>query len=182
MKNARRKKKKRPKKVDDTKEPKVVLQSEEIEEEETKRTVLESLVEAFSIEEAAIAYADAGDKASEILRKGFVENADYPSTCSSSAFSSSSCSGVSGSSSSGSSSEGFVECFKEGKKKVVASTGTVSTLLGKGYVGRNCNRNKGFQPNSNGVVEKEEAEQFLCSMLGNDSDLSLALVRDVLCE
>jgi hypothetical protein len=34
----------------------------------------------------------------------------------------------------------------------------------------------------NGVVEKEEAEQFLCSMLGNDCELSMGVVRDVLCK
>ncbi|KAE9594167.1 hypothetical protein Lal_00016965 [Lupinus albus] len=199
MKNARRKKKLPPnKKLDDPKQqqqqPKrTVLKSEE---ESAKRTVLESLVEAFSLssmEEASIAYAEAGgdpDKASEILMKGLSENnAEDPSSCSSTSYSSS-YSGVSGSdvgSSSSGSSEGFLECFggRNQKKKVVAATGTVSTVLGKGYVGRNCNRNKGFGSSGGGneiIVEKEEAEQFMCSMLGKDSDLNLAVVRDVLCQ
>ena len=70
--------------------------------------------------------------------------------------------------------------FKGGKQqKLVAATGTVSTVLGKEYVRRNPTRPKRF---SNDVIDKEEAEQFLCSMLGEDCDLSLAVVRDVLCE
>ena len=93
-----------------------------------------------------------------------------------------------GSSSSSSSSSGLELGSKGGwrqqqqQKKMVASTGTVSTVLGKEYVRRNNNniRNKGLS--SNGVFEMEEAEQFLCSMLGDDSDINLAVVRDVLCE
>ncbi|KAF9621940.1 hypothetical protein IFM89_029160 [Coptis chinensis] len=32
------------------------------------------------------------------------------------------------------------------------------------------------------VNNEEEAEQFLCSMLGDDCDLSMVVVRDVLCQ
>nr|KYP76137.1 hypothetical protein KK1_020362 [Cajanus cajan] len=83
----------------------------------------------------------------------------------------------------GSKGEGDLGCFKGGrqKKKVVASTGTVSTVLGKEYVRRDNVRDKGFSGNG-GVFDMEEAEQFLCSMLGNDCDLNLAIVRDVFCE
>ncbi|KAK7289811.1 hypothetical protein RIF29_03771 [Crotalaria pallida] len=193
MKNARKKKKQRPnhnpKPLDVTKRQSkatvVVVQPEDT----PKRTVLESLVEAFSlssIDEASIAYDDAGGdpvKASEILMKGLAESA----SCSSTSFSSScGASGASdlGSSSTSGSSEEFMECFEDRrqKKKVVAATGTVSTVMGKGYVARNCNRKKGFRGGDDGTVDKEEAEQFLCSMLGKDSDLSLAVVRDVLCQ
>ncbi|KAK7305398.1 hypothetical protein VNO77_43303 [Canavalia gladiata] len=191
MKNTRKKKRtKPPKKVEEKKGKEGVLQNEK--EEETKRMILEALVETFSlssIEEASMAYEVAGgdpDKVSEILRKDLGDNNEDPFSSSSS-----SSGGSSGASSSGldmastsGSSDGFdVACFKGGrqKKKVVASTGTVSTVLGKEYLRRNTMmRNKGF--NANGVVvDKEEAEQFLCSMLGNDSELNLAVVRDVLC-
>ena len=192
MKNTHRKKRRPPKKLEEKKKGRGgggggVVESEEEEEEKKKRTVLEDLVEAFTLS------SDPG-KASEILRKGLVED---PSVCSSSSSSSGGGGGgVSGSDlgSTSGSSEGFVEgsCGREDvipfkgnsnrqKKKVVAATGTVSTVLGKGYVTRNKNNtNKGFE--NNGVVDMEKAEQFLCSMLGDDSDLNLALVRDVICE
>jgi hypothetical protein len=208
MKNGRKKKQQKPPKkvVEDKKEPKGVIEKDE---QEKKKLVLQSLVEAFSLssmEEAVIAYDFArGDlnKASEILRRGLVDHIDDPfsSSSSSSYCESSSCSngggGGGGSSSSGldlastsGSSDGFVEqiCgddvvggFKgvKQKKKIVAATGTVSTILGNEYVRRNSGRKKKF---GNEVVDKEEAEQFLYSMLGNDCDLNLAVVRDVLCE
>ncbi|CAJ2640280.1 unnamed protein product [Trifolium pratense] len=208
MKNSRKKKKQKPpKKVEqNNKESKGVIQKDE--QDTTKKLILQSLVEAFSLtsmEEAVIAYDIAkGDphNASEILRRGLVENIDDPfsSSSSSSYFESSSCSnsgsGGGGSSSSGldlastsGSSDGFVDqiCgndvggFKgvKQKKKIVAATGTVSTILGNEYVRRNTGRKKRF---GNEVVDKEEAEQFLYSMLGNDSDLNLGVVRDVLCQ
>lgn len=42
-------------------------------------------------------------------------------------------------------------------------------------------KTKGF---GNGVAATtaEEAEQFLCSMLGDESEVSLGVVRDVLCQ
>ncbi|KAK7301760.1 hypothetical protein RJT34_12634 [Clitoria ternatea] len=205
MKNTR--KKKRPKSepqkknVEEKKEEERVLENEEYVE------ALKGLVENFSlssIEEAhmkfGIGRSSHQDKGLEILRKSLGNNVVSGGVEDHFLSSSSSSSGVSssglelGSSSGSSSSDGFVEqscceeedvaCFKSGrlKKKVVASTGTVSTVLGKEYVRRNSNRNnKGF--NANGVVvDKEEAEQFLCSMLGDDSDLNLAVVRDVLCQ
>lgn len=196
MKNARRKKKQKPppNKVEDKKG--VVDKKPAEEEEETKRIVLEALVEAFSlssIDEAAMAYTVAGGdpgKASEILRRGLTDTAEdsfFPSSSASSSSGGSSgvSSGLDFSSSTSGSSDGFLEPsfgdFKGGKqkKKVVAAAGTVSTVLGKEYVRRNATRNKGFR---NGFVEKEDAEQFLCSMLGDDCDLNLAVVRDVLCE
>jgi len=176
----------------------------ENQQQEKKNQVLASLVEAFSLssmEEAVMAYDVAkGDpnKASEILSRGLgmVENVEYPfswsSSCSGGSTSNGFSSGLDLASTSGSS-DGFVEqvCggedvvgFKGGKlqkqkKKIVAATGTVSTILGNEYVRRNGGRKKKF---GNEVVDNEEAEQFLYSMLGNDCDLNLAVVRDVLCE
>ncbi|PHT78185.1 hypothetical protein T459_16237 [Capsicum annuum] len=67
-------------------------------------------------------------------------------------------------------------------KKFVAATGTVATMLGKDYVRtttkKNCLKFKGLNDETLG---NDDVEQFLCSMLGEDSDLSLAVVRDVLC-
>ncbi|XP_020240600.1 SMR domain-containing protein At5g58720 isoform X4 [Cajanus cajan] len=184
MKNPR--KKKRPKPQKKIVEKKGVVVDNGNEEEKTKERVLEALVEAFalsSVKEASIAYDIArGDpnKASEILRKGFVDRSEDSFSCSSS----SSCSGGGSMGSElGSKGEGDLGCFKGGrqKKKVVASTGTVSTVLGKEYVRRDNVRDKGFSGNG-GVFDMEEAEQFLCSMLGNDCDLNLAIVRDVFCQ
>ncbi|KAJ6716050.1 hypothetical protein OIU74_008732 [Salix koriyanagi] len=148
-------------------------QNQEQKQEGTK--VVEALMEAFdsiSIEEAEEAYREAKgdiDKAAQILAK-----LDGKYTGSSSA-----------------SRDGFLEGnlvnrkgFRGGnkQKKVLAVTGTVSTVLGKEYVKASPRmdsmKEKGF---GNGVVEKE-AEQFLCSMLGNDCELSMGVVRDVLCQ
>ena len=41
-------------------------------------------------------------------------------------------------------------------------------------------KEKGF--GGGGKFNVEEAEQFLCSMLGDDTELSMAVVKDVLCE
>ncbi|XP_020972013.1 SMR domain-containing protein At5g58720 isoform X4 [Arachis ipaensis] len=188
MKNTRRRKKKSsPKKLDEKK--KEPLQSEEEEQpqepEGNQITVLDDLVNSFNLS----SMEEDPERASEILRKkGLVY--DPSSVCSSSTSSSSSGGGggVSDLGSTYGSSEGFVDvgygedvgCFKGNsrqKKKVIAATGTVSTVIGKEYVRRNKNKNKGFE--NNGVVDKDKAEQFLCSMLGNDSDLNLGVVRDV---
>ncbi|KAJ4977835.1 hypothetical protein NE237_008615 [Protea cynaroides] len=61
--------------------------------------------------------------------------------------------------------------------RVVASAGTVSNFLGKDYLK--------YSPRKSNVVSKEalsneKAEQFLCSMLGDECELSMAVVRDVL--
>ncbi|KAL5077199.1 hypothetical protein RYX36_016183 [Vicia faba] len=205
MKNSRKKKKqKQPKNVESNKESKGV-----VEKEEKKNLVLQSLVDAFSlssIEEAVVAYDVAnGDptKASEILRRGLVDSIEDPFYCSSS----SSWSGGSNSNSNGvfsgfdfgstsGSSDGFLDLIcredvvgfegvkhqqkqKQKQKKIVAATGTVSTILGNEYVRRGSGRKKRF---GNEVADKDEAEQFLYSMLGNDCDLNLAVVRDVLCQ
>ena len=189
MKNPRKKKRPKPaqkKVLEENNKGVVVAGNENEEEEKRKRSVLEALVEAFSlssIREASMAYEIAGgdpDRASEILRKGSSDRFEDSFSCFSYGSSSSGGSSGGGGSSSCSGLELGSKGGRQQKKKVVASTGTVSTVLGKEYVRRNNIRNKGFS--SNEVFEMEEAEQFLCSMLGDDSDINLAVVRDVLCE
>lgn len=175
-------------------------QQQNLEQSQEGTKVVEALMEAFdsiSIEEAEEAYREAkGDinKAAQIL-ENFMENSEDPSTSSFSSGLSGFGLGSSSSSSAGSSSasrDGFLEGnlvnrkgFRGGnkQKRVLAVTGTVSTVLGKEYVKASPRRDsmkaKDF---GNGVVEKEEAEQFLCSMLGNDCELSMGVVRDVLCQ
>lgn len=154
-------------------------------------SVVTALTEAFtsvSMEEATCAYKEAnGDlnKAMEILGD-MVERKeeDKITTCSSS-------SGNVGSSLDSSNSEVFVGGHswqnsvqrKAKVKKLVAATGTVSTMIGKDYVRtttkKSCSKLKGLHDETS---SNEDVEQFLYSMLGEDSDLSLAVVRDVLCE
>ncbi|KAI8574013.1 hypothetical protein RHMOL_Rhmol01G0320900 [Rhododendron molle] len=178
MKQSKRKKKRsRPQNQDG------VIKGAVHDKESEKSRGLKSLMEAFtsvSIEEADSAYIEAdGDlnKAAEIL--GVLEE------CSSSGGSARLSSSLGSSST-----EGFLEasCGRKGRevgggkqKKVIAATGTVSNVLGKEYVMASprkgkC-RNEGFVDEP---LSKGDAEQFLCSMLGDDCDLSLAVVRDVL--
>ncbi|KAF9612377.1 hypothetical protein IFM89_039278 [Coptis chinensis] len=72
------------------------------------------------------------------------------------------------------------------QKKIVDSAGSVASVLDKGYVRDSLSNGLGqnmqdVKSNVN-VNNEEEAEQFLCSMLGDDCDLSMAVVRDVLCQ
>lgn len=144
-----------------------------------EQKVLETLLEAS----VPVQANEDSNKDAEIVGN-MVESAEERSTTSS-------CWNV-GSSSCTSTSEVSVEdqCFENGvrqkskMKKVVASAGTVSALLGKDYMmsvpKKSSSRLKGF---SNGdFFSKEDAEQFLCSMLGEECELSLAVVRDVFCK
>ncbi|CAI9301053.1 unnamed protein product [Lactuca saligna] len=64
--------------------------------------------------------------------------------------------------------------------KVIAATGMVSTVLGKDYVKRRgVSKWKGFADEG---ASHEDAEQFLCSMLSDDCELGMDLVKDVLCQ
>ncbi|KAK4363724.1 hypothetical protein RND71_018965 [Anisodus tanguticus] len=138
-------------------------------------SVLNILTDAFSsvsVEEAKCAYKEAkGDlnKAMAILSDIMERKI---TSCSSS-------SGNVGSSNSDVFVEGHYSVKRKAKtkKKLVAATGTVSMMIGKDYVRttlkKSCSKFKGGD---------EDVEQFLCSMLGEDSDLSLAVVRDVLCQ
>ncbi|CAL9105831.1 unnamed protein product [Musa textilis] len=71
-------------------------------------------------------------------------------------------------------------------KRVAAATGMVSDVIGKGYSGggrRNKDRivtNLQSKGCMNRMYNVEEAEQFLCSMLGDESELGMGVVRDVL--
>ncbi|KAH9701700.1 SMR domain-containing protein [Citrus sinensis] len=166
---------------------------------DTKTQIIHSLTEAFgsvSLEEATSAFCEAnGDvnKAEEILTALTEGNSEDPLT-------SSSVSGGSSSLDSGSSSGswlGFGEtsCVqnpvdygnKKGgsrQKRVVAVSGTVANMLGKDYVRaspRKAGRFKGVGDDQSGF-DKEEVEQFLYSMLGDECQFSMAVVRDVLCQ
>lgn len=68
--------------------------------------------------------------------------------------------------------------------KLIAATGMVSTVLGKDYV-PTSSRKRGFSKgkgSGDGGVSHEEAEQFLFSMLSDDCELGMDLVKDVLCQ
>lgn len=82
------------------------------------------------------------------------------------------------------------------QKRVAASSGMVANVIGKGYAkrGSNCGGgggregkrevNEGYV-NWNGkgrVYTVEEGEEFLCSMLGDNSELGMGVVKDVLCQ
>ncbi|MBA0604826.1 hypothetical protein Godav_017460, partial [Gossypium davidsonii] len=136
------------------------------EDDEEQKRLLGLLMEAFgsiSLEEATSAYNQADgdlDKAAEIL-SNLIDN--------------------------GSNSEdpdpgrGRSRGGKQ-QKRVVASTGTVSTVLGKDYVRSSPWRDPAAVAPAKSVLATEEAEQFLCSMLGEECELSMAVVRDVLCQ
>ncbi|MCD7462751.1 hypothetical protein HAX54_049291, partial [Datura stramonium] len=156
---------------------------------ESGEGVLKALTEAFSsvsVEEAECAYKEAnGDlnKAMAILGD-MVERKeeDKITSCSSS-------SGNVGSSLDPSNLDVFVGGHswqnsvqrKAKTKKLVAATGTVSAMIGKDYVRttpkKSCSK---FKDLNDETLSNDAVEQFLCSMLGEDSDLSLAVVRDVL--
>lgn len=175
-------------------------QSNKIEGEEK---VIGGLVAAFgsvSFAEAAAAYKEVeGDanKAAKILGNSFLLEEsgaeDQSTTCSSSSgiwASSSRSSVATTSTSSSSSSEVFsepnvgrngVRNQKARAKKVVAVAGTVSTMLGKDYV-RSVQKRTSVKSKGFGEGSWSEAEQFLWSMLGEDSELSMDVVSDVLCE
>lgn len=179
MKNAKQRKKRRRPRASDP-----VAKAVEANEKKDEESMVNTLSETFSLaslDDAVSAYRELN-----VDPERAAYSAEDPSTSSSY-----------GSSSGSGSSEGFVETgyvqnVVNGKglrgskyKKIVAATGTISTVLGKDYVKASpCPRSgwaksRGF---SNGVVEEEDAEQFLSSMLGDECDLSMAVVRDVLCE
>lgn len=155
-------------------------------------TIAAEAFASMSVGEVASAYREAGrapSRAAEISTKGPVME-DQSTTCSSS--SASYDVGSSSSSSSNASDmffmgNGFLQDdFKPKSRprmKIVATAGTVSNMLGKDYV-RSVPKKSSSK--INGFLEQgwsnEEAEQFLCSMLGDDCELSLAVVSDVLCE
>ena len=140
---------------------------------------------SVSREEATSAYKEAaGDlnKAAELLTD-LAENGDDPSTSSgqeTGSTSSSSCCGDD---------VAREKLFMGGRSKqskVIAATGMVSSVIAKDYLKPKkefpsfVERSK--EPYGKKAGDREKAEQFLASMLGDDCELSMAVVRDVLCE
>lgn len=69
------------------------------------------------------------------------------------------------------------------RSRVVAASGMVSDVIGKSYskhLGNCCEGRKDVVDKK--VYRVEEAEQFLCSMLGWDDQLGMGVVKDVLGE
>ncbi|XP_074568437.1 SMR domain-containing protein At5g58720 [Curcuma longa] len=71
------------------------------------------------------------------------------------------------------------------QKRAPASTGIVPDVIGKGYTGsvrrsRDGGSNLQFKDGTKRMYSVEEAEQFLCSMLGHMSEITMDVVRDVL--
>ncbi|KAM7256144.1 hypothetical protein ACFE04_011885 [Oxalis oulophora] len=123
---------------------------------------------------------DDGDGEGEGDYPSMVSGTDWSSSCEASGSSSSWTSSVSGSSED---QDAVAITGLKQKKRVIAATGTVSTMLGKDYVKKVSPRVNGKLKEKFGTGEnKEEAEQFLCSMLGDDCELGMAVVRDVLCQ
>ncbi|XP_071724255.1 SMR domain-containing protein At5g58720-like [Rutidosis leptorrhynchoides] len=179
--------------------------SEDEQQKNQKEVVISSLVEAFgssvSVEDATSAINDAhGDagKAVEILENMVAiinkrnancdfDDGDDPSSTTSTTSAvdwGSGTGSTSWTSSSCGSSEDQNTVKMSGlkqKKRVVATTGSVSTMLGKDYVRKETPKYPPkFKEKIGDAVDKEEAEQFLSSMLGDDSEISMAIVRDVL--
>lgn len=179
--------------------------------DDAEEKAVAALREAFSsvsVDDAVSALREANgdpDKAAEILVESLADASDEPFTNSTSGVSgsvtgsddaftsSSSSSGVSGSDTGSTSGSGSSEGFESGcvqnlvsercrnkQKRVIASAGMVSNVLGKEYVRSRMTKPSGSKTGD--AVEEEEAEQFLCSMLGDDSELNMAVIRDVLCK
>ncbi|ESQ42502.1 hypothetical protein EUTSA_v10013268mg [Eutrema salsugineum] len=171
------------------------------ESEKVEKKIIGSLMEAFcsvSVEEATAAYKEAGgdlNKAAEILSDP-VESGDDPSTSSVTSGSSGQETGSTseyGAGSSSSCSEDLTrERWLKGNKqnRVIAATGMVSSVIGKDYLKPNpvkkefplLESSKELCRNGKKAADREKAEQFLNSMLGDDCELSMAVVRDVLCQ
>lgn len=130
------------------------------------------------------------ERTAQFLRAYILDNSGDPSTSSSSsAFTGSDFGLASSSNSSSGWSEGIEEPvnFKGNskQKRLVAATGTVSTVIGKDYM-KSSQRKEASKLNFIGkkvfAGDAEEAEQFLCAMLGEDTELGFGVVRDVLCK
>lgn len=188
------KKKKRPRA---SKNPAVGVGAGADNKSKGEERVLKNLVEGFeslSVEEAPGLHKEAKGEAVEIWGNSLADDSaaeDQSSTCSISSgnLASGSSFSVGYSSSTASSSDGFVnDFFRQGyrnknakPKKIVAATGTVSSILGKAYVNSALKKssNKGKRINQE-CGNGEDREQFLFSMLGVDSELDMSVVRDVL--
>lgn len=195
MKQQKRKKRSRPSKSKESTTNRgggVVL-------DEKEQKFLSDLMEVFasaSLDEVTAAYKEADgnlDKAADILAAvGESVVPEDQSTCTTWSSSSGNCVAESSSSSNGSDlffgdgcdfgGNGVKVKTKPKMKKVIASAGTVSTVLSKDYVRstpmKGSSKMKGFREEN----WSQEAVDFLCSMLGDESELGVAVVCDVLCE
>ncbi|KAF8083810.1 hypothetical protein N665_0751s0026 [Sinapis alba] len=172
----------------------------DVESKKIEKQNIDSLMEAFcsvSVEEATAAYKEAGgdlNKAAEIL-SNLVD--DDPSTISVASGSSGQETGSTSEYGAGSSSSCGEDLTRErwfkGSKqnRVIAATGMVSSVIAKDYLKPNSVKKKEFPlaersnelcGNVKKAGDREKAEQFLNSMLGDDCELSMAVVRDVLCQ
>ncbi|CAN6849592.1 unnamed protein product [Brassica oleracea] len=171
------------------------------ESEKVEKQNIDSLMEAFcsvSVEEATAAYREAGgdlNRAADVL-SNLVD--DDPSTISVASGSSGQETGSTSEYGAGSSSSCGEDLtrerwFKGGKQnRVIAATGMVSSVIAKDYLKPNPVKKKEFPlaerssyevcGNGKKAGDREKAEQFLSSMLGDDCELSMAVVRDVLCQ
>lgn len=68
------------------------------------------------------------------------------------------------------------------QKKVAASSGIIANVIGRGYAkpSSDCGKKAGNKKDRQYSIE--EGEEFLCSMLGDNSELGMAVVKDVLCQ
>ncbi|XP_076936242.1 SMR domain-containing protein At5g58720-like isoform X2 [Bidens hawaiensis] len=67
--------------------------------------------------------------------------------------------------------------------KVIAATGMVASVIGKDYVPKKRGVNKlKVSVSGDGGASHDDAEQFLCSMLGDECEFGMDLVKDVLCQ
>ncbi|XP_076916103.1 SMR domain-containing protein At5g58720-like [Bidens hawaiensis] len=66
--------------------------------------------------------------------------------------------------------------------KVIAATGMVASVIGKDYVPRKRGVNNKLKVSGDDGVSHEDAEQFLCSMLSDECEFGMGLVKDVLCQ
>ncbi|XP_021720676.1 SMR domain-containing protein At5g58720-like [Chenopodium quinoa] len=167
--------------------------TKKINAESEEEKIIVSLMEAFSltsVEEAEAAYKEAnGDpnKAAEILCSLSESSEVFQDRCSNSSISfgldsnSNSSEGLPEPSSSSDSNRTRSSRGSRGKK-MVATTGTVSTVLGKDYVTSSSRKDLVKEKGLGGArPNMEAAEQFLCSMLGDDCELNMGVIRDVLC-
>ncbi|KAL0537300.1 hypothetical protein IC582_026277 [Cucumis melo] len=154
----------------------------------TPATNKDNVINSVGVVTEALSVASLNDPSLPVPREARVGlNEDADSFDDFATTSSSSSSAITASSSSSYSSEDVLDYkgyMGKKQKRVVASTGTISTVLGKDYVRSSLkrdSRNK-FMEFDHGKFSQQEAEQFLCSMLGDECELSMAVVRDVLCQ
>lgn len=166
--------------------------------ESSEKQKIDSLMEAFcsvSAEEAAAAYKEAGgdlNRAAEVLSNLVDDDPSAVSVASGSSGQETGSTSEYGAGESSSCGEDLTRerWFNKGSKqsRVIAATGMVSSVIAKDYLKPNpVNKKKEFPSKEicgkgKKAADREKAEQFLSSMLGDDCELSMAVVRDVLCE